>query len=106
MEQKTTGALEVGDAAAAAVAVAPRVTLDSIKAKIEGVRYFNDGVLTICVIQMKNRFKFVGWSAPASIANFDAELGKNFAYEDAIRRVRSHEGYLLCEKIAFEDTKI
>lgn len=94
-----TGALEAGDAAAAAVATHPRVTLDSLLAKIKDTRYYCDDVLTIAVVETVNGFKFVGHSAPASPQNFNPELGRSLARENAIRNMWSHEGYLLCERL-------
>ena len=44
---------------------APRVTKDSITAKIEDATYFRDNTLTVCVIRMKNGFKVVGKAASA-----------------------------------------
>ena len=100
--------LEVSDQAAAAVAVAPRVTLDDIKAAIAEEHYgladeYADGVvghpalglMTLCFLVMKNGFVVVGKSAPASPDNFDAELGKQFAYEDAVRQLWPLMGFHL-----------
>jgi len=79
---------------------APKVTVDSIKAKIATTAYLYHGLLTICVIEMRNGFKFVGKSAPASPENFDLEVGKRYAYEDAFKQIWSHEGYVLREQLA------
>jgi hypothetical protein len=79
---------------------APRVTKESIEAKIRETRYFFDGTLTLAVIEMKNGFKAVGKAAPADARNFDPEVGKRFSYEDAFRSLWPHEGYLLCEQLS------
>jgi succinyl-CoA synthetase alpha subunit len=106
--------LEITDQEAQAVAVAPRVTLDSMKEKIaaqynftadkalgEGVPVMDElKILSICLLVMKNGFTLIGKSAPASPENFNAELGAKFAYEDAIRQLWPHEGYALREKLA------
>ncbi len=93
--------LEITEAESAAVAVAPRVTLDSMEAKIASENYtVVDGVLTLCTIKMANGFYIVGESAPASPANFNADLGKKFARENAIRQLWKLEGYALREKLA------
>jgi len=75
----------------------PKVTKGSIEEKIANTRYLFDGVLTICIIEMKNGFKATGKAAPASPENFDPEVGKRYAYEDAFRSLWPVEGYLLCE---------
>lgn len=85
---------------------APKVTAESIAAKIARTAYHYDGLLTMCVIEMRNGFKFVGKSAPASPENYDLEVGKRFAYEDAVRQIWSHEGYLLRELLATREPRI
>lgn len=93
--------LKVTDAESAAVATAPRVTLESMEAKIASENYtVVDGILTICTIKMANGFYVIGESAPASPANFNADLGKKFARENAIRQLWKLEGYALREKLA------
>ena len=92
--------LQQGDDAAAAVAVAPRVTLDSINAKIVSEEYtVFAGVLTICVLHLANGFTATGESACASPENFNAELGRQFARERAVSKVWGLEGYLLREHL-------
>lgn len=85
--------------AVVATKTAPRVTKEGIEAKIGAVRYLNDGFLTICVIEMRNGFKVVGKAAPASSENFDPEVGRRYAYEDAFRDLWPLEGYLLRERL-------
>ncbi len=93
--------LEITDAQSAAVAVAPRVTLESMEAKIETEQYtVIDNILTLCIIKMRNGFYVVGESAPASPANFNADLGRKFARENAVRKLWGFEGYALREKLA------
>jgi hypothetical protein len=86
--------LEIDEARSAAVAVAPRVTLESMEAKIVSTEYVvHDNILTLCVLKMRNGFYLVGESAPASPENFNAELGRKFAYENAIRQLWKLEGH-------------
>lgn len=77
---------------------APKVTKESIEARINSVSYLQHDHLTVCIIQMKNDFRVVGTAAPASIENFDPEVGKRYAYEDAFKQIWKFEGYLLCEE--------
>jgi len=83
---------------------APRVTEDSIRAKIDFVEYrqwdVGSAKLTICPIRMKNGFVFVGKAAPASVANYDQQVGERYAYDDAFKQIWTHEGYLLRERLA------
>ena len=96
--------LQVSDDAAAAVQKTPnRVSLASIEAKVETVEYLYPDLaphFTLAIVKLSNGFIITGQSAPADPLNFDAELGKKFAREDAIRKVWPMEGYLLCEKLA------
>src|SRR5262245_13931105 len=85
--------------AVVATKTAPRVTEDSIKGKIFKVDYFTHDVMTVCIITMCNGFSVVGKSAPASRVNFDAEVGKRYAYDDAFKQLWPLEGYLLRERL-------
>ena len=96
----STGSLEASDQAAAAVQKTPnRVTLDSIHAKAVTCDYLRSGVMTIAVVTLENGYTVLGKSAPADAANFNEELGRKFAYEDAVRQVWPLEGYLLRERL-------
>lgn len=43
--------------------------------------------LTICVIEMQNGYIVVGESVPASPADFNEDLGRRLAYEDAFSKI-------------------
>lgn len=97
--------LKASEAVAASVAVAPRVTYEDLKAKVAAEEYFTAGpedLLTICVITMQNGFTVVGESACASAANFDPNVGCQFAFEAALRKAWAFEGYLLRERLSVE----
>jgi hypothetical protein len=119
---ENTPALQHTENVSAAVAKNPnRVTLDSIKSKIVNEAFFlgSDAVmfreftdnepqpdphpdtecLTICLLTMRNGFTVIGKAAPADKENFDPELGRQFAYEDAIHQLWPLEGYLLREDL-------
>lgn len=82
----------------------PKVTTDSIKAKILSSEYWQPAgtTLTVCVIHMTNGFTFVGKSGAADARNFDPEIGQRYAFEDAFKQIWSHEGYLLRNALANE----
>jgi hypothetical protein len=105
--------LQSTEAECAANAVAPRVSLASMEAKIAARYDFTAdkaligmhmppmpslSLLSICIIVMTNGFAIIGKSAPASAANFNADLGRRLAYEDAIRQLWPLEGYALRER--------
>ena len=79
-----------------------RVTLDSILAKIEHTDFLHPPRhphMTIAVLTLRNGFIIIGKSTPADPENFDAELGKKFATEDAIRQIWVLEAYLLRQRM-------
>jgi len=105
--------LKEDDEAAGKVAVAQRVTLADIENKIIAEYFFtldkavqdapiHDSlkIFTIAVIVMQNGFLIIGESAPAAPENFNAELGRKLAREQALRKVWMLEGYLLREKLS------
>ena len=101
---------------------APRVTPADIEANISSEHYFTalDGVdghfrgdyraqgvenanslslLTFCVIVLKNGFTVTGESACASPENFDAEIGRKIARQNAVAKIWPLMGYELRSKL-------
>jgi hypothetical protein len=102
---------------------APRVTPADIEANIAGENYFAaaDGVfgshhrnsphfngipgphalelLTFCVLTLKNGFTVTGESACASPENFDAEIGRNIARQNAVQKIWPLMGYVLKQQL-------
>ncbi len=58
-------------------------------------------LLTFCVLVLRNGFTVTGKSACVSPENFDANIGRKVAFEDAFSQIWPLEGYLLKEKLAF-----
>ena len=52
-------------------------------------------LLTFCVLVLKNGFTVTGESACASPENFDAEIGRNIARDNAVQKVWPLMGYEL-----------
>ncbi len=52
-------------------------------------------LLTFCVLVLKNGFTVTGESACASPENFDAEIGRKIARQNALNKIWQLEGYLL-----------
>lgn len=104
---------------------APRVTPADIEAAIVAETYFtaaeggigayrthNDvyqglgeihhdalGLLTFCVLVLKNGFTVTGESACVSPENFDEELGRKIARQNAISKMWPLMGYALRERL-------
>lgn len=97
---------------------APRVTPADIEAAIAAEHYFTaaDGVagtaagvpvtcdkpldlLTFCVLVLRNGFTVTGESACASPENFDAELGRKIARQNAVNKLWPLLGYALKERL-------
>ena len=76
---------------------APRLTPELIDGCIASEDYhvFNETVLTVCCLTLKNGFTVTGESACASPENFDEELGQKIAFENARDKIWMLEGYLL-----------
>jgi hypothetical protein len=104
---------------------APRVTPADIEANIEAEVYFTaaeaadnaSGVppmtnfrekyaslacLTFCVLVLRNGFTVTGESACASPENFDAELGRKIARQNAVSKMWPLMGYELRQSL-YED---
>lgn len=100
---------------------APRVTPADIEANIASEHYFTaeqgvhaayatgDGAVptvpalslhTFCVLGLRNGFTVTGESACASLENFDAELGRKIARQNAIGKMWPLMGYALRERLA------
>lgn len=57
-------------------------------------------LLTFCVIVLRNGFTVTGESACASPENFDAEIGRKIARQNAVQRMWPLMGYALRNKLA------
>lgn len=92
---------------------APRVRPQDIEDNIAGEYFFTadkatEGspqfeslrLLTFCVLVLKNGFTVTGESACASPENFDAELGRRIARQNAVSKVWPLMGYALRDKLA------
>lgn len=102
---------------------APRITPADIEANIASEHYFTakNGVdseaaysigkeghaedtalslLTFCVLVLRNGFTVTGESACASPENFDAEIGRKIARENAKQKIWPLMGYELRSKLA------
>jgi hypothetical protein len=101
---------------------APRVTPADLQANIASAHYFiasdaiqqdravhehNDGwhlgatqLLTICVLQLQNGFTVTGESACASAENFDAELERKIARQNAESKIWPLMGYELKQRLS------
>lgn len=103
---------------------APRVTPQHIEDVIKSEHYFtaqngvwgkeletkyadeiNNGpaeldLLTFCVLVLKNGFTVTGESACASPENFDPEIGRKIARDNAVNKIWMLEGYLLKQKLS------
>ncbi len=109
---------------------APRVTPADIEAEIASERYFTaaDGaygasmraaalasptavsaydeatpalrLLTFCVLILRNGFTVTGESACASPENFDAEIGRKIARQNAVQKIWPLLGFRLRDQLA------
>jgi Phage protein (N4 Gp49/phage Sf6 gene 66) family len=96
---------------------APRVTPADIESNIDYTHYFTAregcegagmgggvyhesiGLLTFCVLVLRNGFTVTGESACASPENFNAEIGRKIAYENAKQKIWPLMGYALKQQL-------
>jgi len=76
---------------------APRITPQHIEEQIVHSAYhqFPGTTVTVCCLTLRNGYNTVGESACVSPENFDAEIGRKVAYENAKQKIWALEGYLL-----------
>lgn len=100
---------------------APRVTPADVEANIVSEHYFTarDGLLgatgtyrpagrsipaldllTFCVLVLRNGFTVTGESACASPENFDAEIGRKIARQNAVNKIWPLMGYELKQRLS------
>lgn len=113
--------MTVTEAELKAAAVAPRVTLEDVQDSIVSEQYFtaNDGamgaalnkdrlidpdqglgLLTFCVLTLRNGWTITGESACASPANFNPEIGRKLAKDSAVSKVWAFLGFELKTKLS------
>lgn len=81
---------------------APRLTPALIDATItsEAFYVFPGTTLTVCALTLRNGFIVTGESAAASPANFNEEIGRKIARDNARQKIWALEGYLLRERLS------
>ena len=75
-------------------------TCIDIDANSNGVTRPELGLLTFCVLVMRNGFTVTGESACASPENFDAEIGRKIARQNAVAKIWPLLGYALKDRLA------
>lgn len=85
---------------------APRLTPDQIDAAIvrEDFHIFPGTTVTVCLLKLRNGFSVTGESAAVSPANFDEEIGRKVARDNARNKIWQLEGYLLRQRLYEEAT--
>ena len=83
---------------------APRVLPADLENEVDDELFLTKiaGVLTICVLKLKNGFLVTGESACASPENFDEEIGKKIARQNAINKLWPLLGFRLKDKLSAE----
>ena len=81
---------------------AERITPNQISGLCMRDQYyvFPDTQTTVCCITLFNGFTVTGESACASPENFDEELGRKIAFDNAKNKIWLLEGYLLKQKLS------
>ena len=77
---------------------------DITRTKIDGSVPTNLGLLTFCVLVLRNGFTVTGESACASPENFNAEIGRKIARENAVNKIWPLMGYELRSKLSIQSS--
>ncbi|MGS0648046.1 Gp49 family protein [Komagataeibacter melomenusus] len=80
---------------------APRLTPTSIDEAIKDEHYWvaPGRRLTVCALTLRNGFIVTGESAATSSENFDEDLGRKIARDNAREKIWQLEGYLLRQRL-------
>jgi hypothetical protein len=80
---------------------APRITPERLESVIVSEQYhvFPNSTFTACLLTLQNGYTVLGESACARPENFNAELGRKIARENARNKIWALEGYLLRQKL-------
>lgn len=81
---------------------APRLNPAMIDEAISSEQYhvFPGTTMTVCALTLRNGYIVTGESAAASPENFDKDIGRKIARDNARNKIWALEGYLLREKLA------
>ncbi len=73
-----------------------------IESMIKKISYltFESSKTTVCEVTLKNTFVVIGSSICVDPANFDLELGKQLALNDALNKVRTFAAYELASQVS------
>jgi len=80
---------------------APRITPERLEEVIVSEQYhvFEGSTFTACLLKLENGYTVLGESACASPENFNAELGRKIARDNAKNKIWQLEGYLLRQSL-------
>lgn len=81
---------------------APRLTPNDINNAIVDEQFyvFPGTTVTVCCLTLRNGYNVTGQSACASPENFDEEIGRKVAKDEARKKIWDLEGYLLKQRIS------
>ena len=79
----------------------PRITASDVQNNIVKADYyvFPDSTTTICMLTLRNKFTVIGTASCVSSDNFDAEIGRGIAYNNAKNKVWELLGFLLANEL-------
>lgn len=80
----------------------PRLTPQHIDGQIVSADYhvFTGTTVMVCCLTLRNGFTVIGESACASPENFDADLGRKIAFDNARNKIWAFEGYSLRDALS------
>lgn len=90
---------------------APKVTVNEVEGEIVNEYYCNVGSavkapvasplynVTLCILELRNGFTIIGKSACVVAANFNEDIGRQLAREDAVKQVWPFLGFRLADTL-------
>tara|TARA_R110000850_G_scaffold233967_3_gene358868 strand:+ start:10778 stop:11032 length:255 start_codon:yes stop_codon:yes gene_type:complete len=70
-----------------------KLTPEDLEALITETTFYSHGTLTMCVLDLKGGAAVVGTSNCIDPANFDKEMGRSVARQNAVGKMWELEGY-------------
>lgn len=85
-----------------------RVTLERVKAVIDKAHYWQvpGTTITVCALVCRNGFTVMGQSGCPTKAQFNSELGRMIARDNAMVELRKHECYALRNEILMSTPEV
>ena len=89
----------------AAVHTGFKLSTDAVKSLIKSTVFLQieETTMTVCVLVLNSGSAIIGQFSCIDPANFDIEIGRTFAYQDALDQLMQREGYMAATMMALAE---